>query len=606
MISMRQCPSALVCLHRPANLDSFCTNPEILGEKRVKSGRVSGWGVGGWAIRLLAVLLSVFFRQIQALYQWLLVLCAEVGHTCPVLPRTVPWDFGTPFVSCICQDRRGYPGISSHHPTQIPTVHPIPMTHRVIGMGWTVEIWVGWLGTSPLIPSHPDVSLGCDGQLSSGWDGITWDVPNHPTQIPTVHHIPTTHRDGTGLPGMSPTIQPRSQLSITSQRPIGMGRDYLGCPQPSHPDPNCPSHPNDTSGWDGITWVVPNHPTQIPTVHHIPMTHRDGMGLPGMSPTIQPRSQLSITSQWHIGMGRDYLGCPQPSHPYPNCPSHPNDPSGWDGITWDVPNHPTQILTVHHIPMTHRDETGLPGMSHTILPRSQLSIPSRWPIRMGRDYLGCPQPSHPDPNCPSHPNDPSGWDGITWDVPMGWTVGIKAPGGGMVGDIPGSPIQSRWDIGMGWTVGIKAPGGGMVGDIPGSPIQSRWDVGMGWTVGIKAPGGGMVGDIPGSPIQSWWDIGMGWTVGIKAPGGGMVGDIPGSPIQSRWDVGMGWTVGIKAPGGGMVGDIPGSPIQFRWDVGMGWCGIVPCYPPCMRVCGIPWDCPWQYWTSLKWVGLGIT
>ena len=77
-----------------------------------------------------------------------------------------------------------------------------------------------------------------------------------------------------------------------------MGWDYLGCPQPSHQDPNCSSHPDDPSGWDGITWDVPNHPTQIPTVHPIPMTHRDGMGIPGMSPTI---------------------------HPDPNCSSHPDD-----------------------------------------------------------------------------------------------------------------------------------------------------------------------------------------------------------------------------------------------------------------------------------------
>ena len=73
--------------------------------------------------------------------------------------------------------------------------------------------------------------------------------------------------------------------------------DILGYPTPSHPDPNCPSHPDDPSGWDRIIWDVPNHPTHIPTVHPIPMTHRDGTGLPGMSPTIPPRSQLSIPSR---------------------------------------------------------------------------------------------------------------------------------------------------------------------------------------------------------------------------------------------------------------------------------------------------------------------
>ena len=73
MISRRLCPLALVWLHYPANLD-VCTNPEILGEKRAKTG----W-VGGREIRLLAVLLSVFSSQMQALSQGLWVLCAEMG-----------------------------------------------------------------------------------------------------------------------------------------------------------------------------------------------------------------------------------------------------------------------------------------------------------------------------------------------------------------------------------------------------------------------------------------------------------------------------------------------------------------------------------------------
>ena len=52
--------------------------------------------------------------------------------------------------------------------------NPVP-SQLVIGMGWTVGSWVGWLGTSQVIPSHPDGSLGCDGQLGSGWDG--WGHP---------------------------------------------------------------------------------------------------------------------------------------------------------------------------------------------------------------------------------------------------------------------------------------------------------------------------------------------------------------------------------------------------------------------------------------------
>ena len=44
----------------------FRSNPEIPGEKRAKSGWVGGWGVGGREVGLLAVLLSVFFSQMQA------------------------------------------------------------------------------------------------------------------------------------------------------------------------------------------------------------------------------------------------------------------------------------------------------------------------------------------------------------------------------------------------------------------------------------------------------------------------------------------------------------------------------------------------------------
>ena len=389
----------------------------------------------------------------------------------------------------------------------------------------------------------------------SGQKRISWDIPHHPTQIPTVHPIPMTHRDGTGLPGMSHTILPRSQLSIPSRWPIGMGRDYLGCPIPSYPDPYCPSHPDDPSGWDGITWDVPNHPTQIPTVHPIPMTHRDGTGLPGMSPTIQPRSQLSIPSRWPIGMGRGYLGCPQPSNPDPNCPSYPNDTSGWDGITWDVPNHPTQIPTDYlGCPQpSHPDPNGLPGMSPTIPPRSQRitwDVPNH-PTQIPTDYLGCPQPSHPDPNgLPGmSPTIPPRSQRITWKwngwghprqshpVLMGHRDGMDSwDQGPWRWDGWGHPRQSH-PVPMGHQDGMDSwDKGPWRWDGWGHPRQSRWDVGMGWTVGFKAPGGGMVGDIPGSPIQSRWDVGMGWTVGIKAPGGGMVGDIPGSPDgTSGWD-----------------------------------------------------------------------
>ena len=60
----------------------FCTNPEILCEKRAKTGWVGGWGVGGREIRLLAVLLSVFSSQMQAHSQGLWFLCAEMGVAC--------------------------------------------------------------------------------------------------------------------------------------------------------------------------------------------------------------------------------------------------------------------------------------------------------------------------------------------------------------------------------------------------------------------------------------------------------------------------------------------------------------------------------------------
>ena len=72
MISMTQCLSALAWLHWPTNLDRFCTNPDIPGEKRTKTD-----SVGGWVIQLVAALLFAFFSQMQALSQC--VLCAEMG-----------------------------------------------------------------------------------------------------------------------------------------------------------------------------------------------------------------------------------------------------------------------------------------------------------------------------------------------------------------------------------------------------------------------------------------------------------------------------------------------------------------------------------------------
>ena len=41
--------------------------------------KLVGWGAGGREIWLLAVLLSVFSSQMQALSQVLWVLCAEIG-----------------------------------------------------------------------------------------------------------------------------------------------------------------------------------------------------------------------------------------------------------------------------------------------------------------------------------------------------------------------------------------------------------------------------------------------------------------------------------------------------------------------------------------------
>ena len=43
---------------------------------------MGGWR---WAIRLVAVLLSVFFSQMQALSQGLWVLCAEMGVALRIL-----------------------------------------------------------------------------------------------------------------------------------------------------------------------------------------------------------------------------------------------------------------------------------------------------------------------------------------------------------------------------------------------------------------------------------------------------------------------------------------------------------------------------------------
>ena len=51
--------------------------------------KLVGW-VGGWEIRLLAVLLSVFSSQMQALSQGLWVLCAKMGVAWHILEVSEP------------------------------------------------------------------------------------------------------------------------------------------------------------------------------------------------------------------------------------------------------------------------------------------------------------------------------------------------------------------------------------------------------------------------------------------------------------------------------------------------------------------------------------
>ena len=64
VISTRQsssgtCMASLACQFRFC----FCTNPDILSEKRTKPGRAGERGAGGWAIRAGAVLRSMFLRR---------------------------------------------------------------------------------------------------------------------------------------------------------------------------------------------------------------------------------------------------------------------------------------------------------------------------------------------------------------------------------------------------------------------------------------------------------------------------------------------------------------------------------------------------------------
>ena len=102
-------------------------------------------------------------------------------------------------------------------------------------------------------------------------------------------------------------------------------------------------HPIPMSHWDGMglpgmSTTIPPPEAFIPTVHPIPMSHWDGLGLPGMSHLQRPSSQLSIPSRCPIGTGWDCLGCPTSRGLHPNCPSHPDVPSGRDGTAWDVPS----------------------------------------------------------------------------------------------------------------------------------------------------------------------------------------------------------------------------------------------------------------------------
>ena len=85
----------------PANLDSFCTNPEILGKKCAKSGRVGEWGAGGWAICVATALRFAFYRRMQALSKGLWIICAEMHVALHILGMGEVSDC----TSLFCQDR---------------------------------------------------------------------------------------------------------------------------------------------------------------------------------------------------------------------------------------------------------------------------------------------------------------------------------------------------------------------------------------------------------------------------------------------------------------------------------------------------------------------
>ena len=63
-------------------------------------------------------------------------------------------------------------------------------------------------------------------------------------------------------------------------------------------------------GLPGMSPTISPPEPLIPTVHPIPMSHRDWMGLPGMSPTISPPEPLIPTVHPILMSHRDWMGLP--------------------------------------------------------------------------------------------------------------------------------------------------------------------------------------------------------------------------------------------------------------------------------------------------------
>ena len=226
------------------------------------------------------------------------------GHSCPVLPMNVHWEFGIPVCPMV---HKGIPWDCTTFPSHLS----IP-SHCTMGQG--DPMYRGTRGSHGIVPqSHPtcpsDSSIPSHSTMGQGDPMGLYHLP-----IPPVHPVPLYH-ETRGSHGIVPPSHPTCPSSPTVPWDKGIPWDCTTVPwlvQPSHL--SIPSHCTMGQGDPMGLYQCPMAGAAIPPVHPVPLYH----GTRGSHGTVP------MSHGW----------C---SHP--TCPSRPTVP--WDkGIPWDCTNVP--------------------------------------------------------------------------------------------------------------------------------------------------------------------------------------------------------------------------------------------------------------------------